>query len=139
VVTFFQSLEHLPSPVEALAEASRVLQPGGAVVIETWDIGSVTARIFRSHWQQLNPPSVLHVFSRPGLAALLERAHLSLTGISVTPKRVSLGHVATVAEESLPATGRVLRRMVCAAHLEHVPVPYPLDDLITALAVRQAA
>lgn len=44
-ITFFQSLEHLLDPWDHLAIAADVLDPGGVVVIETWDNTSRVARI----------------------------------------------------------------------------------------------
>src|SRR5690606_6379470 len=45
VVSFFQVLEHMPRPDEALALARRALVPGGLLVLETWDASSLVARV----------------------------------------------------------------------------------------------
>lgn len=92
-VTFFQSLEHLPQPLVALQQAAAALKPDGRLVVETWDRASLVARLFGRNWQQVSPPSVLHLFSRRGLRTLLARAGFAEVRFHRTRKQVSLGHV----------------------------------------------
>lgn len=73
LVTFFQSLEHMPYPDKELAAANTCLNADGLLVIETWDAGSPIARLMGRAWQQMNPPTVLHLMSRRSISALLER------------------------------------------------------------------
>jgi 2-polyprenyl-3-methyl-5-hydroxy-6-metoxy-1,4-benzoquinol methylase len=44
-VTLFQVLEHLADPAEALREVAAALEPGGTLVVETWDRESLVARL----------------------------------------------------------------------------------------------
>ncbi len=50
-VTFWASLEHMYDPKAALRKAAELLVPGGLLVVETGDIGSIQARIFGKHWR----------------------------------------------------------------------------------------
>ncbi len=136
-VTFFQVLEHLPDPAVALDEAAACLRPGGRVVIETWDRESLVARLSGSHWQQVSPPSVVHLFARSDLGALLDRAGLELTSIRRTAKRVSAGFVAGLLVGKYPLAGGWLRRAVAACGLDRLAVPYRLGDLITVVGERR--
>lgn len=130
-ISFFQVLEHMPQPADALAEAYALLQPGGVVVCETWDVASRTARFAGRGWQQMSPPSVLWLFTRPGIEAWANRAGLEMRSWKVSPKVVSL---ATVAGQSLPDSGRLGRTLRSVG--TKVGLPYPLDDLITFVLVK---
>ncbi len=133
-VTFFQVLEHLPRPAEALAGARACLRPGGLVIVETWDRGSLVARLLRRHWQQVTPPSVIHLFTRGDLDALLDHAGFRRRSIRRTSKRVSAGFVAGLLAGKYPAAGGWLRRWVEASGLGRLGIPYRLGDLITVVA-----
>lgn len=137
-VTFFQALEHLPHPAEALVHAHACLRPGGLVIIETWDRGSLVARLFGSHWQQVTPPSVIHLFNRRDLGALLAQAGFRRLSIRRTGKRVSAGFVAGLLAGKYPKAGGLLRRAILGSGLGRLALPYPLGDLITVVGERPA-
>ncbi|MGO4957004.1 class I SAM-dependent methyltransferase [Luteococcus sp. Sow4_B9] len=131
-ITFFQSLEHMPDPLDALAQAAHLLRPGGSLVCETWDASSVTAKASGNHWQQLSPPSVLWLLTRPAVEKALAEAGLVLTSWRATPKVVSLS---TVVGQSVERGGRrSIPHQALRAVTARVPVPYFLDDLVTFTA-----
>lgn len=134
VVGLFQALEHLADPHATLRAVHDHLVPGGLVVVETWDRASRTARAFRSAWQQHNPPTVLHLFTRRGLRRLLDRSGFSGVRVERTTKLVSLGLATSVVVHRLgplrPAAERLLARPALAGR----SVRYRLDDLVTATA-----
>lgn len=74
VITYWDVLEHTFSPTAELAQAARLLKPGGllAVNIPNWE--SPDRRLFGAHWIGLDPPRHLYVFTRRTLTALLARA-----------------------------------------------------------------
>lgn len=133
-VCFFQVLEHMPDPVQALQEAARRLRPGGVVLCETWDVNSATARRAAHRWQQLSPPSVLWLFSEEGVEQLARSTGLELVNFRPTPKWVS---VATVVGQSLPAIGRGTAGRALRAAGRWAGVRYPLDDLVMFTLVKR--
>ena len=61
-VVFFHSLEHLPSPMGALAEAAQGLVRGGLLVVAAPNWGSWQARLFGERWLALDLPfHVVHL------------------------------------------------------------------------------
>jgi SAM-dependent methyltransferase len=136
VVCFFQVLEHLPDPAHALSAAASRLRHGGLLVVETWDRTSRTARAFRGGWQQINPPTVIHLFSKAGLRRLLLRD--AFTGVDVrrTSKLVSLGLATSVVVHRLGPLEGVARKVIDRPSIAGRAVRYPLDDLVTATAIR---
>lgn len=133
VVTFFQSLEHMVHPVRALERARSVLSPHGGLVIETWDRSSLVARLMGSHWQQVTPPSVVHLLNRRSLAALLGRCGFSIRTIRATTKYVSLGAAGHLLAGKYPRA-RGLLGPITGGPGERLRVRYGFGDLITIVA-----
>ena len=67
-------LEHSPDPRQALAEAFRVLKPGGVLALELPHGGSWLARLFGPRWFYLQPPTHLNLYTRRALLRLVEQA-----------------------------------------------------------------
>ena len=137
VVSFFQVLEHLADPDEALGEAAAALGPGGLIVVETWDVGSRVARLSGARWQQANPPSVHHLFTRNGLRELADRHGLRVERLAATSKLVSPALAVGVVVHRLPRVGGPLLRGVQRSGLGRMAVPYKLGDLVTLVAVKR--
>jgi SAM-dependent methyltransferase len=137
VVSFFQVLEHLADPDAALGEAAAALSVGGVVAIETWDRGSLVARVSGARWHQANPPSVLHLFTRTGLRELADRHGLRVERLTATSKLVSPALAVGVVAHRLPRVGGPLLRGVQRSGLGRVAVPYKLGDLVTLVAVKR--
>lgn len=76
LVTLWDVIEHLDQPAEALARVARWLAPGGRVVIETQDVGSLAARLLGRRWQHYKHDEHLHHFHRATLDELCRRAGL---------------------------------------------------------------
>jgi SAM-dependent methyltransferase len=81
VITLWDVIEHVPEPVPLLAEAARVLKPGGRLVLTTGDWGSAYAREKGANWHLMTPPWHLTMFSRDTLATAAARAGLRVVGV----------------------------------------------------------
>ena len=66
-VVFWHSLEHLPSPGDAIRQAARLLLPGGVVVIAVPNNSSVQAQAFGDQWLHLDMPRHLAHLSTESL------------------------------------------------------------------------
>ncbi len=80
VISLWDVIEHVPDPVPLLAEAARVLRPGGRLVLTTGDWGSAYARRRGADWHLMTPPWHLTMFSRATLAEASRRAGLRVVG-----------------------------------------------------------
>ena len=134
VVTFYQVLEHMADPLAALREARALLKPGGLLVIETWDRGSLLARVSGSNWQQLSPPSVVFVFDRPSLEALVQRAGFGPPRIRATSKRVRVNFAIRLLSDKMPVLMSPVARLASRTGLGNSSFRHRLGDLITAVA-----
>jgi 2-polyprenyl-3-methyl-5-hydroxy-6-metoxy-1,4-benzoquinol methylase len=81
VVTARHVLEHVHDPVAFLTSCYRALRPGGRLIVLTPNSRSYCHRIFGRHWQHLDPPRHLHVFSRSSLEKCAAAARLRLVRI----------------------------------------------------------
>lgn len=88
VVTFWHSLEHLPSPSRSLEETKRILKKDGLLILEVPNIDSLSARVFGKHWLHLDLPRHLYHFSPSTLKAFLESHGFKIVRV----QRLSLRH-----------------------------------------------
>lgn len=71
VITFWDVLEHLDAPDEALRTYAASLAPGGALGIVVPVLGSVNTRLAPRTWDQYKPPEHLWYFSPRAMRKLL--------------------------------------------------------------------
>lgn len=81
LVTFHHSFEHVPDPGRSLADAQRVLAPGGRILVRMPTVSSAAYEEYGADWVQLDAPRHLTVFSREGMAKLAERHGLRVVGV----------------------------------------------------------
>ena len=74
-ITLSHVIEHVHDPMKLLQAMNRLLKPDGIVYIDTPNIQSVGAQLFRNSWRGIEAPRHLVIFSTEGLVKLL-----SLTG-----------------------------------------------------------
>jgi SAM-dependent methyltransferase len=114
-VLFNHSLEHIDAPALALADAARLLRPGGLLAIAVPNFGSWHRRLFGSAWFQLDLPRHLQHFDRDSLSALVEAAGLRPIEIGAASMRPSpLGSLQYAALGRLRFEGRGFRLLAWA-------------------------
>jgi SAM-dependent methyltransferase len=87
-------IEHVIDPVATVAKIARLLQPGGVLYIETPNVRSLDARLWRQGWGLIHYPRHLYLFDRTTIRRLLERGGLSVE--SVKPELNSCGWALSV-------------------------------------------
>ena len=73
-LTMSHVIEHVFDPVALLAEARRILKPGGRLVATTPNGRSMGRQLFREYWFGMDPPRHIQLFSARSLAACARRA-----------------------------------------------------------------
>src|SRR5262249_8132268 len=71
VITMWSALEHMNHPRSNLAEAKRLVRPGGTIIVQVPNAASYQARIFKGSWFALDVPRHRYHFSLPVLKRLL--------------------------------------------------------------------
>lgn len=97
VVLMSHSLEHFPSPVDALRRIHRLLKDDGLLVIHVPNIRSFEFTLFGRWWFPLDPPRHFYHFDRATLTATLAAAgfapHVVRTAVSSVFWMASLDRV----------------------------------------------
>lgn len=88
-IVFNHSLEHINDPARAIADAARLLRPGGLLAIAVPNFGSWHRRLFGSAWFQLDLPRHLQHFDRDSLEALVRGAGLRTVDVGAASMRPS--------------------------------------------------
>ena len=88
LITMFHVIEHVDDPGRAVDRICRWLAPGGVLALETPNVDSLDARLFRrSWWGGYHIPRHWHLFSAQTLARLLTDR-----GLEVLAVRYQTGH-----------------------------------------------
>jgi SAM-dependent methyltransferase len=105
VVTFWSVLEHVHEPVGALRQASRLLKPGGVVVLLVPNFGGIERRVFRRHFFGLDVPRHLYHFTPRTIHRAADRAGLRVESIDHASGHDSFRHSLLGALGRLPPGG----------------------------------
>lgn len=84
VITMWDVLEHLPSPMKAIAEVHRVLKPGGHAVIKVPNLDSWDAKLFKENWSGLDLPRHFYVFRPLDITRMLRSNGFELARTDTT-------------------------------------------------------
>lgn len=74
VITLNHVIEHVPDPVEVLAECRRLLKPGGTLVLFTPNSAALAHRVLGRAWRGLEPPRHLQIFGPMSMRQALSAA-----------------------------------------------------------------
>lgn len=70
-------IEHVPNPLDILAECQRILKPSGRIVVVTPNAKSMGAWLWGKSWRGLEPPRHMMIHTRESLKAIAERSGFS--------------------------------------------------------------
>jgi len=127
LISMVQVAGHFYDPAQAFRTTHDLLNDGGHLLIETWNRGSLSARVLGRHWHEYSPPSVLQWFSADGLTAFLNELGLEKIDGGRPSKSISGGHARSLLKYRLGDL-RLLDLIP-----EKLMIPYPSEDLLWAL------
>lgn len=137
LVTMIQVLPHFWDLRRALDVAAGLTAPNGYWLIETWDRGSWTARILGKRWHEYSPPSVLHWFTRNGIASLATHHGFREVAHGWRLKWLLGKHAVSLLEYKLKGTA-VGKVVTALSGLVPAQVPYPSEDLFWMLLKKES-
>jgi 2-polyprenyl-3-methyl-5-hydroxy-6-metoxy-1,4-benzoquinol methylase len=94
-ITLNHVIEHLESPERTLREITRVLKPGGMVIITTPNIAGPCHRRFRNNWYHLDLPRHLIMFSMQSLKSLTTACGLSVRRLFTVSREIEQTYLAS--------------------------------------------
>jgi 2-polyprenyl-3-methyl-5-hydroxy-6-metoxy-1,4-benzoquinol methylase len=139
-VTMWDYIEHSTDPAGDVAEAARILRPGGVLALSTGDAGSLVARVSGRRWHLLTPRHHNFFFTARTLARLIEGAGLRVVRRGHPGARYSLRYLAHKARTL--SDSALVRRAASAFDRRaagRVAVPVNLWDILTVIAVKERA
>lgn len=80
-VTLWNSLEHVHDPRATVRAAAELLRPGGLLVVGLQNFDSLSAKLFREHWDAIDLPRHLTHFTPATLRTLLESEGLRVQSL----------------------------------------------------------
>lgn len=139
LVCLIEVLGHFYNLNQALTNIANLVKTGGFVLIESWNMKSLTAKIQGKKWHEYSPPSVLHWFSDSSLEKIFNEMGFQLLAKGHPKKRIKVNHAIALLDEHLP--GFVLKKQIfnCTNKLAgKFTLIYPLDDLKWYIFKKQA-
>jgi SAM-dependent methyltransferase len=128
-------LEHLLDPAAAVATATSLLTPGGALYATVPDAGSRVARALGGRWWSVLPMHVQY-FTRDSMRRLLTDAGLRVVGVRSHPKVFTAAYYAGRLAGYTPRGARLAERAVAGLGLADRAVAPDFHDRMQVLAVR---
>jgi 2-polyprenyl-3-methyl-5-hydroxy-6-metoxy-1,4-benzoquinol methylase len=78
VITLIGVIEHLDNPRSVVDEITKILKPGGILIILTENVGSFLPKVLKSAWNGYMPPEHLSYFSKKSILELIHHKGLKL-------------------------------------------------------------
>lgn len=122
IVTMWDVVEHVLEPKELVAEAFRILRPGGALVLFTPNYNSLTRRLIFDRWSALIPERHMCVFNKSTIRLLIEQCGGRIVAMricDINPHEILRGE----REETL---GGLKNRQLAMGRMKGLLVKYPL-------------
>jgi SAM-dependent methyltransferase len=101
-------IEHLTEPSEFLRQASRLLRPGGLVVMVTPNIKSLLSRVSGSRWVSFKIPEHVSYYDPGTITTLLNRTGYTVRAIDSAYQYYALPFVSTRVRELLHPVSRIV-------------------------------
>jgi 2-polyprenyl-3-methyl-5-hydroxy-6-metoxy-1,4-benzoquinol methylase len=121
-ITFWDVIEHLTDPDQALKIANNLLKSNGLLVISYPDYGSIPAKIMGEKWPFLLSVHLVY-FNKRNIDLLLERNGFSVIKKEMHFQSLSLGYILKRAANYFPLFNR-LEKVIYALKLTNIQVIY---------------
>lgn len=111
VVTAFDIIEHVQNPADFLKDIHEILRPGGVLAISSPDTGHFLRYLMGAKWPMLQPMQHTVLFSRRGIAALLEQCGFCDVHVETAHKVLTMDYLADQLEVTNPGLNRAYQAL----------------------------
>lgn len=134
LVIMIQVIAHIYDLKNSINNIYNYLNPGGYVLIETWNKDSLTTKIFGQNWHEFSPPGTLNYFSKKTLNILMQQHGFSLIGQGRPKKSIHSKHAKSLIKHKL-LESKGFRWIAGITSLipGNMIIPYPSEDLFWSL------
>ena len=134
-ITMLDVIEHVPDPKREIEKVATLLPPGGILVINTPDAGSLFARALGKRWHLLVPPEHLFYFNRDNMQHLLEERGFEVLKNTTIGKSFTLSYIAKTLYKWTSFSPFNWVASLCAhSILRRIAIPLNLRDNMFVLA-----
>ncbi len=135
VVSMWDLIEHVSDPQLTLAQAYRVLKPGGYIVLSTGDVESLAALITGRFWHLMIPPLHIYFFSKRTIRSYLQKSGFKNVEIFYPGKVVPLDFLIEKTFRLIsPGLGRAVSSGLKHLNLAKIHLPINFFDIMTIRA-----
>jgi SAM-dependent methyltransferase len=134
LIVMIQVIAHLFDLNQSIKNAYDNLNPGGYILIETWNRSSFAARLFGRNWHEYSPPGTLNYFNKKTLDILMNKYDLHKISSGRPKKSIISNHAKSLLKHKIEDI-RLLRKISGIVRIipDNVLLPYLGDDLFWAL------
>ena len=97
VITLWHVLEHLPNLEKQIKIISRILKPGGTLIVAVPNFKSYDAKYYKEYWAAFDVPRHLWHFSKKSISLLFSKAKLEI--IETKPMKFDSYYVSLLSEK----------------------------------------
>lgn len=130
LVSLIQVAAHFYDPRGAFEKIKKITNENGYLLIETWNRGSMSAKIFGKNWHEYSPPSVLHWFTKESLTDFAKEFGFEKVASGRPSKKISGKHAKSLLAHKF---GDSVLKHTLKLIPDSVNFPYPSEDLFWAL------
>jgi len=123
VITLWDVLEHTPNPKSVLSECNRLLKPGGLLVINYPDIGSLAARFMGRKWVFLLSVH-LYYFTQPTIGKILNSTGFEVVKYKKHWQTLELGYILSRMKPYMPSVSSIGSKTVEFFNIQNTQMPY---------------
>ncbi len=102
LISLIQVIGHLHDLDKSLKVIKNLLSEDGYVIVESWDMNSISAKIMGKNWHEYSPPSVVNWFSDQTLIHLFNNHGFKLISKGRPTKKVRMEHGISLFRKSTP-------------------------------------
>ena len=102
LVTMIQVIGHFYDIDKSMKNISDLLSPDGIVLVESWNMKSLVARIFGKNWHAYSPPSTINWFSDESLKKLFNSYGFTFVESGYPLKKITMKRALSIIENKAP-------------------------------------
>lgn len=101
LIILIQVIGHIYDIDKSISKLEQLLEDDGLVLVESWDMDSIYARLMGKNWHEYSPPSVIHWFSKKTLINLFLKYGFVPVKAGRPIKKISLKHVLSLLSDKI--------------------------------------